>query len=182
MRSIAPFSSICLNGPVNVIFRQSKQPVLGVSGNDNLINLLSTEVIDDVLHIGVMENYLANNPMVVACGSHLLSAVTVNSNTGVIIEEIQGQSISLLVQGSGGIFIDGKMNELEGVVQGSGCINAKELVSQDINLTMMGSGDIQAMSHRNLTATVMGSGNIHVGGHPISKQITKIGSGHIDVC
>ena len=182
VRSIAPFSSICLNGPVNVIFRQSNQPILGVSGDDNLIELISTEVINGVLHIGVMRNYQTSAPMVVVCGTRLLAAVTVRSSTAVVIEKIQGQSISLLVQGSGDILIDGKMSELKGTVQGSGRINAVRLVSQNVNLTMMGSGDIHAMSKRSLTATIMGSGNIHVGGHPMAKHITKIGSGNVYVC
>ena len=70
---------------------------------------------------------------------------------------------------------------LEAVVKGSGDIVAKNLTSEDANLTVIGSGDITAKATNQVQAQVKGSGDIYVTGNPKNVTQNTIGSGDISI-
>ena len=83
------------------------------------------------------------------------------------------------MSGSGNITLDGKTNNLNNTISGSGGINTYNLETKNANVTISGSGDIKVFCSESLKARVSGSGDIFYKGEPKIKDIKVSGSGKI---
>lgn len=108
-----------------------------------------------------------------------LTEACVKGSGGITIEEINQNSLTLNVQGSGDINISGAVSHLVSRVEGSGDIDASKLVAQSAELSVQGSGDIDARVIQAVNAVVEGSGDITVFGTPEQRREKVRGSGDI---
>ena len=85
--------------------------------------------------------------------------------------------LSASILGSGGITAKGSANTLTAIISGSGNMNFRNLITNDANCTITGSGNINVTAVNTLKATISGSGNIMYSGSPtITPTITGSGS------
>ncbi|MDX1720417.1 MAG: DUF2807 domain-containing protein, partial [Salegentibacter mishustinae] len=64
-------------------------------------------------------------------------------------------------------------------VTGSGDFKAYDLSAENVEATVMGSGDIQISANSSLKAKVMGSGDIKYKGNPKNQDFKTSGSGSV---
>ena len=69
--------------------------------------------------------------------------------------------------------------EFNGSIAGSGNISAYELISENTNATIAGSGSIKTTVISKIKGKVVGSGNIYYKGTPSETDLKSVGSGEI---
>jgi hypothetical protein len=97
-----------------------------------------------------------------------------------ILPGIIANQINFVISGSGGINASGSAKNCEATLSGSGTIDLKDLVCENVTATLSGSGDIKVNSTETMIATISGSGNIYYkytgNGTPVLKIL---GSGSV---
>lgn len=88
-------------------------------------------------------------------------------------------NIEATIIGSGDIVLEGKAENFIGMVKGSGDIKATKLEAEKATLEVKGSGNINTVVKKELTATILGSGDIEVGGKPAHVNKSVRGSGNV---
>ena len=100
------------------------------------------------------------------------------SGSGEITAALETQSANVGVSGSGNVNLNGKTGALNINVSGSGGVKAKELNSLTEHVKLEGSGDVYLSTKDDLNATILGSGNVKYVGNP-NVTVSKVGSGDI---
>lgn len=185
-RVVASFTGIDLQGSGTVLLTVGSPCSLSVSADDNLLDLVRTEVGGGTLKLGLKPGTRVRTvaPLVFRVTAPTIAGLTV-SGSG----DIQGQSViradrlSLSIGGSGSIqaavaveelsvAIDGSGNvDLKGSaetqdvrISGSGNYNARDLASANARVEVNGSGDATVSVRRELAVNISGSGNVSYSG------------------
>lgn len=109
-----------------------------------------------------------------------ISSVELDSSGDIHLENIRQEKLELLITGSGSITVSGRVRYLSAVIQGSGSLELAELVTDNADVKVSGSGDARVNVRGKLRAEITGSGDISYQGSP-RQIIPKIsGSGSIN--
>jgi hypothetical protein len=104
------------------------------------------------------------------------------SSTGsgnVKIKNLQADALTMSLTGSGNLDVGGKVKDQTVKVSGSGNVSAMELQSEVAKVSVMGSGNARLFVTQDIDATVSGSGDVsYKGNATISNQKVR-GSGRI---
>ncbi len=101
------------------------------------------------------------------------------AGSGDITIEVETSRLSAAVSGSGDIQLKGKTGEFDAAVAGSGDIEAYDLICEEADLKISGSGSIKSNVSHDLNARISGSGNIKYKGSPKLEDIKVSGSGNV---
>lgn len=177
VRKIIPFHSIAVAGPFDVTVIPSAHSDLQIEGDDNLLKLIETEVKNGVLEISTTKNISTNIGIKITVSSPSLSSFTIaGSGTG-NIQNVTGESLEMIVTGSGEIKVKGLMERVYANVVGSGSIDTTGLKSEYDEARVTGSGEIKLGECKTLDAGVTGSGTITYNGNPtVKKEVSGSGT------
>ncbi|MEG2514429.1 MAG: head GIN domain-containing protein, partial [Bacteroidaceae bacterium] len=98
------------------------------------------------------------------------TAVALNGSGDVQIKGIGSTTITASLQGSGDMELEGKTENANLKLQNSGNIDASNLVSNNTEASINGSGEINCHASNKLKASVSGSGEISCKGKPLMQE------------
>jgi hypothetical protein len=99
--------------------------------------------------------------------------------SGEITLSVETASLNAEISGSGNIEIKGKATNVELSTRGSGNFEGDELISDNAQISITGSGDSSIYLNNSLSGKIQGSGSILYGGNPTSNQVSVRGSGKV---
>ena len=88
--------------------------------------------------------------------------------------------INVLSSGSGDIELAGNTKTFVCEIRGSGDVHCENLKSENANINVKGSADVNVFASVSLKARVSGSGDIYYRGNPPNPDITVLGSGVVE--
>jgi hypothetical protein len=190
-RQVSGFNKIqftCL-GKVNMI--QGDQESLNISGPDNVVPEIVTEVRNGVLVIRTKENTNINplkndNPLTFTIVFKDLVAVNVSgagdvqvesfttpsleinlSGAGKVIQnQVSAEKLSINLSGVGGIEVSGQAGEARIEISGTGSVYAPDLQIQTADVTISGLGGATLWVTEQLTGNISGAGSVSYYGNP----------------
>jgi hypothetical protein len=199
-REVNDFTGISLNIPGKVYLTQGQVYSFSVSGYENIVKGLTTEVKNGVLEI----NYptcMYNSNIVVRITMPELTQIMINGSGEVLghgdwevenlISEVNGSgsvnmfvianNVNSIIVGSGIQSIQGEANKFKANITGSGIANCLQLTTARSEVSISGSGKAKVFAEENLTVNISGSGQVIFKGNPaIQKNIS--GSGTVSNC
>jgi len=200
-RKTDSYDEIAVSGSLDVHLVAGKEGSITISGDENLIPYIVTEVKNNRLEIYFKDSfsYYTNSPLIVsvpveelsklvATGSgDISSKTTLNtpsfevklSGSGDINLTIQTKEMNASLAGSGTIFASGKVEKLVASVAGSGDIDFEKLLANNVKASVAGSGDIKVTCKDKFDGNLAGSGSIFYYGNPKVKSTSIAGSGDI---
>ena len=196
-RKIGEIDSIVLDGAADVEVTVGGEPKLTIEADDNLLPIIATTVEDNRLTVTSTENYSTNLGVRVKVTCPRLQSLVLNGAGDITTNEVAGDDLELVVNGSGNIWtvptvksltatIDGSGNlkakgsaeRLKATVTGSGNIESEDLVTKNAAVAVSGSGSATVNVTDLLGADVSGSGAISYFGNPqVSESVS--GSGRV---
>ena len=197
--AVASFTGIEVGGSIQVIIEKGPEQKITVSAQQELIDLLNTELKGDVWRIQTSKCWTSDAEFTVHIVTpSLLNSIEVNGsadvNTGdvfgtghtelstggsgsITIAEINEKQLELSISGSGAITIRGTCSELDASLSGSGDLHGKALTANEADVKVSGSGSAAITAITKLDAKVSGSGVIQYGGKPdVNSSISGSGS------
>lgn len=179
-RAVAPFSSIDVKGPVDMVVHAGKAQSIQLKGNDKFLARLQTRVAGGKLMISFphdQEWSMKGNPTIVITVP-ALNAFHVEGAGSVELNNIQGEELDLGFKGAGRLVANGKVGQLRLAAEGVGDVNTRQLQASAARVSFEGIGAVKVFASERLDASVQGMGSLNYYGNPriVNKQVEGIGS------
>lgn len=178
--TVGTFHIVHSNGPINVVIKPGSTPSLTFQARADVLPFLTSEVVDGVLTIGMNDHGPREIGEVSATiVTPTIDGVTLNGSGNVEVQGVKATDFVGMINGSGNLTAAGAADSATFSVEGSGNIDANELVSANVKVSIAGSGNADVNANKKLDATIAGSGDIHYTGNPGDLHRMVAGSGTV---
>lgn len=178
-REVREFDEIRSYGSFDIIVTIGEPRSVKLTFDDNLIDIIETDVRSGVLKIRTDESYSSDRPCQVEITVPHLKGLYLSGSGDIDVSSLDEDYFECSISGSGDINLEGKARETEFKISGSGEIDARDLTADDVYVKISGSGDVRVHAEESFDGTVSGSGNIYYSGQPNSLSTSVSGSGRI---
>jgi hypothetical protein len=181
-RAVSGFSAVALSGSGRVIIEQTGVESLTVTTDDNLLPHLKTQVVGDTLDLGFKEPFTHVRPstdIVFRLTVKQLDDLNVSGSGQIDARRLSPDRLEIDISGSGEVWVQGTVGELDLRISGSGDYNGDEMSTRRAKVTISGSGGALIAASETLDAAVSGSGSIvYVGDPRVKQHVSGSGSVH----
>ncbi len=191
-REIGDFTGVSASGSIDIIVMDGPQHSLKVETDENLMDYLVVKNNNGIVKIYTKEGYnlkpekgikvyatapsfsrlnvsgsgkIKSNGKIKSEGLH-----TEVSGSGDIILEIDAPEIDAEITGSGSATLSGTTRDFSASVSGSGDIRCFNLMTENTEIDIAGSGNAEVYASKRLDVDVAGAGNVRYKGNPSIKQ------------
>ena len=196
---IVDFNGIELDCAATVYLTQGNDFEVIVEGQQNLLDLLETDVdSDEVWEIKFSECVRDDDDIEIfitmpeitylkACGSGKIIGENIFdvgdlvlrvSGSGDIDVQMEADDIDGKISGSGKLILEGSGDDFDFDISGSGKLKAFPLEVKKTDITIRGSGDAEIYSEEELKVKISGSGDVYYKGFP-TIEVDISGSGDV---
>jgi hypothetical protein len=179
-RTVSGFSAIQLAGNGDVQIEQSGTESLTISAEENLLPLLTSDVVNNELRLGVKEGARIDTtqPITYTVTVRELTGMEVAGSGNQTATKVKTASLRIRMAGSGAISATGTADVQDIEMAGSGVYRGSGLTSKTATVKSAGSGKADIAVSDSLDVTVIGSGSVTYTGSPQVKQ-SILGSGSL---
>jgi Putative auto-transporter adhesin, head GIN domain len=181
-RRIGAFSTIRVDGSIDVDAHPGPKPGVTVKADDNIEPLVETVVEGDALVVRVKTgtSFRTSHEMKVVVEFAQLAGAQQHGSGDLHISALNGPKFDARISGSGDLFVDdAQVGRLAVSVAGSGDVHIAGRAARRVEVKVRGSGDADVNASEALAASVAGSGDVTYGGHPRDVSRSVAGSGSI---
>lgn len=196
---VPPFTAIEVDGAMEVVVEKGVEQEVKVSAPADLIALLDTSVSRGLWHVRTTECWRSNEGFTI----HIITPAALSSmevkgsgdirtvdvfgsgrtrlsakgSGSITVDGINEKQLETSISGSGSITVRGTCASLSSSVSGSGDLHARDLVANEAEVKISGSGNAELTAISKLAAKVSGSGTVRYAGKPeVSSKISGSGS------
>jgi hypothetical protein len=179
-RPVSGFDEVVVFGSGDVFIDIAGTESLEVETDDNLVPLITTDVVGGRLELSVVPdtNLDPSQDIVFTITATELTAVTILGSADIEATNVNSPGFEVTVNGSGNVTLAGTVERLDATINGSGDFAGEDLVTTTAGATINGSGSIAINVTDELTARIAGSGDITYLGDP-SVDVAVTGSGSV---
>jgi hypothetical protein len=178
-RETGDFNQIQLNASADVFITQGNENQIVVKADENLLDVIKTDISGDALKINVKGNIRRYTDLEVHVTVKNLHKVSVNGSGDVQSRnKLQVKDFEVSINGSGDISLDLDAMDIKTSINGSGDVNLSG-VNGDFTLKIAGSGDFEGNNFNlnNCSISVFGSGDVKLNGSANFVEIDQSASG-----
>ena len=183
VRSVAPFTTIANSGPVSVRIEVGPAQSVTVSGSDDLVADLLTDVANGELQLHMRHDTTHFNShhdtLRVTITMPRLTAFTMGGAGETTISHMSGDALDVRFGGAGSLKAEGTIRSLKLNVGGVGSIDTRELHADNVDVNVGGVGHVKVWAGTRLDASVGGVGSLTYYGEPKTVNTTGGGLGSI---
>lgn len=202
VRPVSGFDRIQLDGAGQLLITQGNDEFLEVTAEDNLIEKLTSEVVDGTLVLGfeahpLRRNIIPTRRIVYTLSVTELTTVTINGagdlqitsletpSLGLVlngagqikINDLQAESLDVQISGTGNIDIAGDVNVQVVSIDGAANYQAGGLRTDNTTIEIKGLGNAAVWATSQLNVTLSGAGNLEYYGSPsLAQDISGAGN------
>jgi hypothetical protein len=180
-RTVSGFDRVEVSGNAKLIVEQGETESLTITADDNLLEYLTSNVEGSKLILGVKSgsSLQPTAPITYKLVVRKLNAIGASGSITVDAKDIQTDSLTVAVSGSGEVSISGNANEQKIAISGSANYKAESFNTKETSISISGSGKAVLAASSRLDVEVSGAGEVRYIGEPkITKNIS--GSGIVE--
>ncbi len=180
-RTLSSFEKINSGGSIDLIIDQNGKESATVETDENIADLIITEVKDGALNISVKEKYsVSPTKLIVHVSCKGIKAINSGGSGDITAKsKLAGEELAIShggsgdfnltlavkklkisTAGSGDYVLKGNADEFSLSAAGSGDVDAHELVCTNAKITTAGSGDVRLQKGTTAKVTTTGSGDV----------------------
>lgn len=177
-RPVASFDSLDVGCPGSIQVRSQGQRSLEISGDDNIIPLITTEVKNNTLYIRSSETYAPKDKLQIVISIPDLKKFVFAGAGEANLENVKNDRLEIVLSGAGSVSASGETKEADIKLSGAGSVDAKNLHAVDAKVNSTGVGSVDIYATEQLDASAVGVGEINYYGRPkvVNKKAVGIGS------
>jgi hypothetical protein len=165
-RAIGAATVLEVEGDVRIEMRFGDEPGVELTGDDNLLPLVETQMERGRLLIRTKEDVDPALPLVARVTLPRLTKIEGSGAVDIDVSGIEGDALDIELSGSGEIVAKGKVDHLRVDISGSGEANLEELQARAVELDLSGSADVDLGAPETLDVDVSGSATVRYSGDP----------------
>lgn len=197
-RDLNAFAELELDIDADVVVRIGERHSMTISAQENLLEMISTEVRSGNLTIEADPCISSHYPVNIDIETNSLSSIQLNGSGDItIIDELHADDVDMKINGSGNLTADvftndlrikingsgdimltGTADDADIAINGSGSVNASSLQAYQADVKINGSGNTSINALNSLKVNVKGSGDVKYSGDPTIKTSIS-GSGSV---
>ncbi len=199
-RQIGDFEILKIPGTGKVTIHIGDHPSLKIRADQALLENITTEQEDKTLILSQKNaiGFTFNTPIEFEITTPSLRSVSIAGSAAVTIKEplrgkdfsieiagsgdirapVEVETLNITVLGAGNLDISGRAERLSHKILGSGDLKGENLNGTEASITILGSGNSEIGTFKNLDVTIAGSGDVIYSGTP-SIQSKTPGSGRL---
>ena len=179
-RNVPGFLSVDVSGAFEVEIVAQKERSLEITGDDNILPLVTTEVRGNVLHIGSNKSYSINRPITVKITVPELEGISSSGASKIDVSGIRNSEFEVDSSGASKIALTGETKKLRIGTSGASNIEAKELRAEKVEVESSGAGYVSVYAADQLNASASGAARVDYYGNPPNVTPEASGAGSIN--
>ena len=176
-RTLASFNALDVEYVGEIVVRSQGQESFTISGDDNIIQFITTEVKNGTLYIRGTKGYSPQQKLQIVVSTPDVKRFVFDGVGKANLSNIKNDRLEIVVTGVGSFSTSGETKEMDITLSGVGSIDAKNLrgVNAKVSSNAIGSVDLYVTSQLDINSS--GIGEINYYGNPkiINKQAEGIG-------
>jgi hypothetical protein len=175
-RPLQGFTGVEAGGAVDITITAQKEFGVEVEADDNIIELVKTNVVDGILHIETDDRYSFSDATVrVRVTLPDLTLVDISGASTATASELKADNLTVEVSGASKVTVEGTSHKLHGEVSGASSLVAEKLPAERVTIEASGASKGYVTATQSLTAEASGASTIYYSGNP--KSLDKETSG-----
>ena len=174
-REVAPFTAIEVRcaGTINVTAQGNRG--LEISGDDNIVPLIKTEVRNNTLYVTADKDYDQKNKVQINISTPDLAKFVFAGAGEATLSKIKNNQLEIVASGAGELKASGETQEADITLSGAGRVDTRDLLAEKAKATSTGVGEMDVYASQQLDASTSGVGEINYYGNP--KTVNKHAGG-----
>ena len=178
-RNVGSFNSISTEGAFHIEVVCQKPPEVEISGDDNILPLVTTEVSSNVLHIKTLRDYSTSEPITLRIFAPDLVGIHSNGAGTIDVSGLKNEQFEISVNGAPAISASGETKTLKIDANGAGNIDTHKLRAARVEVESKGVSGVEVYATEQLDVTVSGPSHVIYRGNPVVHQ-TVHGPGSVE--
>src|SRR5262245_19081157 len=176
-RSLAPFASLEVSCHGSIQVHTQGQEGLEISGDDNIIPLITTEVNSGTLYIRSSKEYSPRDKLEIIVSAPELKRFVFSGAGEANLSNVKNDRMEIALTGAGSLTASGETKEADVTLSGAGSVDAKNLHAVNAKVHSTGVGSVEIYVTGQLDAKSSGIGEINYYGSPkiVNRQAGVIG-------
>jgi len=176
-RTLASFNALDVEYVGEIVVRSQGQESFTISGDDNIIQSITTEVKNGTLYIRGTKGYSPQQKLQITISTPDVKRFVFDGVGEANLSNIKNDRLEIVVTGVGSFSASGETKEVDITLSGVGSVDAKNLraVNAKVNSNAVGSVDLYVTGQLDIKSS--GIGEINYYGNPkiVNKQAEGIG-------
>src|SRR5215510_12524472 len=176
-RSLAPFDSLEVSCHGSIQVHTQGQEGLEISGDDNIVPLITTEVNNGILYIRSSKEYNSRDKLVIIVSAPDLKKFVFSGAGEADLSNVNNDRMEISLTGAGSLTASGETKEADITLSCAGNVDAKNLHAINAKVNSTGVGSVEIYATAQLDAKTSGIGEINYYGGPktVNRQAGGIG-------
>ena len=171
-RTVEPFKSISTEGAFSIKVVCQKELSMEIEGDDNVLDLVGTDVSNDVLHLKNVNNYSVSEPVEIRISVPNIEGLSVSGAGRIDITGMKNEKFEIDSDGAPQIKVSGSTNVVDIDSSGAAKIDAHNLHAEKGVVDSKGVSNIEVDVRDQLDVTISGPSTVTYQGDPsINKTI-----------
>ncbi len=177
-RETGDFEAIELSGSSDITVQCGQETSVTVTIDDNLLEMITTEVDDGALEIGQTGSYSSKIGLNIDIATPKLNRFEVSGSCKAEIIDCVTDHLELEVSGAGDLTVSGTVDSVTLELSGAGDVDLTNLVARSVSVEMSGAANAKVNATEELDVEISGVGSVSYKGDP---EVTKDLSGMASV-
>ena len=180
MRKLSNFKAIEITiGYDKILVNCSEEPSLHISGDENILPLITTRISKGILRIESDSTFETKSASEIIINVKSLKEFTFDGIGKTVIHNLNEDKFNCNINGVGSCELNGKVESFYVLVNGVGSVNARQLIADDVVANLNGVGSVKLYAKNSLNASVNGIGGLTYFGNPTELILNDSGIGGI---
>src|SRR5262245_17100485 len=177
-RSLAPFDSLEVSCHGSIQAHTKGQEGLDISGDDNIVPLITTEINKGTLYIRSSKEYNSRDKLVINVSAPDLKKFVFSGAGEANLSNVKNDRVEIALTGAGSLTASGETKEADITLAGAGSVDAKNLHAINAKVNSTGIGSVEIYVTGQLDARTSGVGEINYYGSPkrVNRQTGGLGA------
>ena len=176
-RNVGSFNSISTEGAFDIVVVCQKPQEIEISGDDNILPLITTEVSNNVLHVRNLRNYSTSEPLTFRISAPDLVGIHSSGAGTIEVSGLKNDRFEIDVNGAPTIKASGETKALKIDANGAGNIDTHKLRAARVEVESKGVSGVEVYAAEQLDVTVSGPSHVvYRGNAVVNKTVNGPGS------
>ncbi len=175
------FHAVSVGGTGDVDIVVGGEKSVTVTFDDNLLEMVRTEVVNGELRITTSGSYSSKVGLDIQVTVPTLDAVSVSGVGDLTVANVSGPLMNVSISGVGKATMSGEVDELDVSVSGTGDAHLKDLKAKKVKVRSSGVGGAIVHATESVDASASGTSDIKVHGNPEEVKQNSSGVGSVKI-
>ena len=166
VRPAAGATEVAVSGALSVDVGPGPEAKVEISGDDNLVPLITTEIKGSRLEIGSKKSMRSKVPLVIRVSLPTLVAASVSGASTVILHDAKADNLKLAAEGASKLRADGAVGQLTLEASGASDVDLDQLAAGRANATLSGASEAEVAVSKSLDVHLGGASTLKYRGDP----------------